>query len=138
MAAPNTVLDLDHLADRPIVRINGKEYQLLTNNTIPPLSGHRFWKCAARQQALVLAENPSEDDLAEMAALPDRMCRLVLMASDDVHCGLTDVQRMEIVEAFLQPPRQEPPAESGATTAAERSIGANKLLDSPGSTEATH
>lgn len=128
------VLNLDSLIDRPVVVIDGKEYQLLTTAILPPIDVWRLSKFSRRLDELTSQADLTEDEERELERLPDRMCRLVLHAPDDVHAALNPKQRMEVLATFIQPPQPLPPAESGQTTS---STGATSSLASPGSTEAT-
>lgn len=99
MAAP--ILDLDSLVDRPTVVIGGKEYWLITLDIMPPLDTHRLQRGMQRVAALLAQADLSADDEKELETLPDRLCRMVLDAPDDVHLGLSNRTRMLIAETAV-------------------------------------
>jgi hypothetical protein len=124
MAAP--ILNLDSLVDRPTVVINDKEYWLLTLDILPPLDAHRLQFMTQRVAELLGQATPlSEDEERELKTLPDRMCRMVLDAPDDVHQALTDPKRMLIAETAATTFRSglRIPPLAGPTAAAASSTG---------------
>jgi len=127
MAAP--ILDLDKLVDRPTVVIDGKEYWLLTPDILPPLDSHHFHHMWQRTSELMEKADLTDDEKAELGALPNRMCRLVLPeAPDAVHEALTDRKRMVVIGVasrtfFVRSPLT--PQAGHATEAASPSTGAN-------------
>jgi hypothetical protein len=133
----NPILDLDALVSGASIRIAGTDYPLVTPTRLPPLDGHRFGRYASRIDDLSTKTDLTEAEETELAALPDRMCRLVLRAPSEVHQALDDVQRMAIVEAFMTVP---PTARTvGATTASpgHPSTGASPSPGSAVSTDST-
>jgi hypothetical protein len=117
------VLTLDSLIDRPVVVINGSEYELMTRGGLPPLDVARLAKYSRRVEALI--EKSQTEDLKateekELEVLPDKICRLILMAPDAVQKKLTDKQRMDITATFLTAPwwmgRNTAPTETPTTT----------------------
>jgi hypothetical protein len=103
------VLNLDSLIDRPVVIIDGHEYQLLTQAILPPIDVHRLAKFSRRIEVLTQQEDLTAAEEAELTALPDRICRLLLEAPNEVHAKLTDTKRMEIAATFLTAPWMMPP-----------------------------
>jgi len=135
MAAP--ILNLSNLIDKPtIVLADGTSCRMVTHGLLPPLESHRLIKMSERAQMLVQKNgNLTPEEEKELAALPDQMCRIVLLATDEQHKQITDLERWEIVSTFLSPPRMNPPAERGPTEAAIPT-GAISSPDSSGSTAA--
>lgn len=133
MAAP--ILDLDTFADRPTVLIDGTEYELLTHSLLSPLDGHRMSTAYARISELMEKAALTPEEEHELEALPDRMCRMVLEAPEEVHVKLTKKQRMAILSTFstvLPRARLESTVIQGP---ALHPTGASSAPDSPGSTE---
>jgi hypothetical protein len=112
------ILDLDTLVDRPVVKIDGHEYELLTHDLLAPIDGHRMSRSYARIGVLLDQPTLSDDEERELEALPDRMCRLVLDAPDPIHAALTSKQRMAILSTFSNVLPLRPRAESTAATVA--------------------
>lgn len=127
MAAP--ILDLDKLTDRPTVIIDGQEYWLLTLDIMPPLDAHHFSQMHERASALLAGDRQlSEPEEAELAALPNRLCRLVLEAPEDVHARLDDRKRMLIARQAIttfQTGLRMPAAEASPVPAGTPSTGAS-------------
>lgn len=124
--SPRQILHLDSLANRPVVVIDGKEYEILMQQMLPPLDSHRVVRIYARGEALMeaaLTRDLSAEEEAELAAIPDRICRLVLVAPEEVHAALEDRQRMAIVAAFNQVLPMEPSTESTTAPTASPSTG---------------
>lgn len=134
MAAP--ILNLDSLVDRQTVRIDAQEYELLTVDLLPPLDAHRLSRCANRIGVLMAQADLTEAEEAELDDLPKRMCRLLLVAPDEVQQRLTQRHRMAIVATFLTPPQPTRPLGSDALPAPP-STGVNGSPASSGSTAAT-
>lgn len=129
MAAPHPVLDLNNLTDHPVVRIDSVEYELLTPALLPPLDAHRYSRYSARiVKLLEQKEELTADEEKELEDLPDRMCRLVLVASDEVHKKLTSLDRTRICVTFVHRPLVNPPAESGGPLPAIHSTGESSSL----------
>lgn len=101
MAASLPVLDLDSLVDRPVVVLNGQEYWLVTADILPPLKGHQLVRGIKRINVLAEKDVLTEDESAELALLPDTLCRLILMAPEETHQGLDDYKRCLILEKAL-------------------------------------
>lgn len=114
MAEP--VLSLDTFVEHRVVRIDGKDYDLVNAGELSVLENHRLAKRAARAKELVEAED--EAQVAELGAVLDWLCRLVLRAPDEVHQRLTETHRLAIVQTFTQLQRVNVPA---AAPAAEES-----------------
>lgn len=132
MAPPIRILDLDSLANRPVVVIDEKEYRLLTPSLLPPLDSYRMKQYSARIDALSAKEILTPDEESEMALVLDRMCRLILIAPDEVHTKLVDNLRTEILEGFLNAPSMLLAARETSQT---NPTGATPSLDSSASTE---
>lgn len=132
--SPIKILDLASLVDRPVVVIDGHEYELFTFDLLPAMDASRIRRWSACLDALALLPEPTEADEQEAIDLSDRICRVVLDAPGDIHEKLTQRQRSKIFEAFLLAP---------AVVIAQREAiqhqsptGASSPPASPGSTEA--
>lgn len=121
MAAP--ILSLDSLVDRPVVLIDQVEYELLTPALLPPLDAHRYQRYSERCLKLMDQDTLTPEEEHELEQLPDKMCRLVLVAADAVHDKLTTRERVRICATFLRRPPVTPPAGSGEPVPALPSTG---------------
>jgi len=98
------VLDLDHpRPNTPFIKIDGVDFTMLEAHLLPPLKSHRMLSYSRRLDVLVTKDTLTDEDQAELEGLPEKMCRLVLQAPDEVHAKLNDEQRMAIVSSFLRP-----------------------------------
>jgi hypothetical protein len=95
------LLDLDKLYDRNIVRINGTEYQLRTNEELPPLTCNRLAADGVRVNTLANKQPISDTEKRELTDLPLRICLAVLIAPAAVIKKLKDEQRWSVCQAFL-------------------------------------
>lgn len=138
--AGQTVLDLDTLADRPVVLINKQEYRLWSIDLLPPIENHRVRKLLKRNDELAQKDDLSRAEEAELSKIFDEIARTVLDAPAAIHKKLTDKQRAEIIRSFLMPSLDilmkllaaaTPPAASTETP-----TGATLPPDSAGSTKA--
>ncbi len=133
------LLTLDSLTDRPVIVIKGQEYLLITNALLPPLDAHRVQRMSLRIEALMQQETLTTEEEQELDTIPDKMCRVVLEAPDDVQAGLTNRQRMDIIGTFATAPTLMPGMrERLMPTTPDRSIGETLSPDSSPATEATH
>lgn len=134
MATPTPILNLD-IFDGSVVRIDGLEFPLLSADLVPPIDGHRLMKYGRRLDALGSRPELTPEEEAELTELPDKMCRLILVAPPDVLAALTDRQRTAIISTFLRGPLSQVPVESQPPAApSPSSTGANTSPDSSGST----
>jgi hypothetical protein len=118
MAAP--ILNLDTLADRPVVNIDGTPYELITHDSLSPLNAHRVSRYHKRIGALLEKSEASDltgDEESELEALPALICRLILDAPAEVQDKLTDKQRALVVSTFW---RMLPNRQPAVSTSQER------------------
>lgn len=104
--ASQPVLDLDTLADRPTVRINGKDYRLWSVDLLPPLDNHKVRKLLKRNEVLARQDDLTKAEEKELEKILDEICRIVLDAPEAVQKKLTAKQRAEIIQAFHLPSLQ--------------------------------
>jgi len=135
MAPPIRILDLDSLANKPVVVIDGTDYLLLTPQLLPPLDSYRLKQYGDRIEELRVKKPLTEDDEREMVKLLDQMCRLVLIAPEDVHAKLLDRQRTAVLEGFLDAPLMVLAAREASQP---NQTGATPSLDLSASTEEIH
>lgn len=109
--ATKPILDLDDLTELPSVKINGALHPLRGIGMLAPMELHRLQRMSARYDAIINKADLTPEEEKEIDALPDRMCRTVLMAPDDVHTSLTDWHRMRVIQAFFELPLR---ADAGA------------------------
>lgn len=128
------ILDLATLTARSTISVDGQAYELLNPGELSILDNHRVAKWGARSQELYGSlEQLGEDEVAELASLLDRLCRVIWKAPDDVHDRLTDTQRLAVATAFTGLQRGTLPGTAGAVEAPatdalphqETSIGEN-------------
>lgn len=103
MANRIVLLNLDTLVIRPIITIDGADYEMLNPGEISLLDLHRFGALGSEFDALsaaVQGEQMTEEQAAAVSAALDKMVRMILRAPEDLLSRLTDVHRYRIVEAF--------------------------------------
>lgn len=141
------VLDITtELLPTAIVKIDGVPYELHNQDTLPYLTYVRLAGLRRRIGLLTLKADTGDltaAEEAELYALLDRQCRLVLDAPDDVHAKLNAGIRMDVYQAFLELPRavrtpvaakQEAP-QAPLTSTDLAPIGATSVVGSSASTE---
>lgn len=74
-----------------IVRIDGRDYELMTPEDFDVVEERRISQLVARL-------DPADPALDETVTA---LCEEILIAPDDVHDRLTNVQRVEILKAYL-------------------------------------
>lgn len=133
-----TVVTLDSLVDGTHVLIDGNPHELLTPKRIPWGDSKRFDRYWRRILDLMQKEdNVTDAELDELDTLPDLMCRLVLLAPNEVHASLTNPQRMDILNAFMATPlRTRSEGEAMPEHLPGPSMTATPSPDSVGSTQA--
>jgi hypothetical protein len=97
------VLDLDTLTDRPVVRINQKDYRLWSIDLLPPIENHRIRKLMKRNDEHATKDDQTKAEEAELKTIFDQITRVVLDAPDAIHKKLTDKQRAEVIRTFQMP-----------------------------------
>ena len=113
------VLDLDTLTERDTVSVDGVHYELTNPGELSLVDHHRCGKWGARVEQLYNGGAVTDEAVAELSHLLDLLCRLVLRTvPDEVHARLTDVQRLQVAQAFSGPTRPSPaPPAVGADAA---------------------
>lgn len=135
--AGQTVLDLDTLADRPVVLINKKEYRLWSIDLLPPIENHRVRKLLKRNDELAAKDDLTLAEVKELQKIFDEITRTVLDAPLAIHKKLNDKQRAEIIRVFLMPSLDILMKLLAAATppTGETPTGATSSPDSAGSTK---
>lgn len=104
------LLDLDTLAARATVTIDGSEYELRNAGELSLLEFHRFARKAEEVDGILAKDDDGEELALRLTELLDELCRLILEAPDEVHRRLKDVLRLRIVQAFNELPGKTTPA----------------------------
>lgn len=97
------LLDLDTMAERRIVRIDGKPYELRMSDELSLVEWKRFRKDGQRLDDLWTKERDTsltEPEAEEVGHIVNRVTRMVLMAPSAVQDRLTPLQRLAVVETF--------------------------------------
>jgi len=100
--ATTSFLDLDTLANRPIVKIDGVAYPLRATEDFSILEWHRHGKEVTRFAELMNQADLTDAEGQELSILLASYCQRVLNAPADVHAKLTDGHRLRIVTVFSQ------------------------------------
>ena len=104
MASRPVLLNLDTLVVRPLVAIDGKDYEMLNPGEVSILDLHRFGALGAEFEGITSSVQADTDLTTEqvtaVSVALDRMVRMILRAPEDVLSRLTDVHRYRIIEAF--------------------------------------
>ena len=107
-SAPN-VFTLDRIYDHNVVKIDGAEHALRNKDAIAILDFKWIEKNAPRIDEIFNLEEPTPEDADELSKLIERFTRILLDAPDSVHASLSDFQRMQVVNFFLQCSKPKPP-----------------------------
>ena len=126
MAEPQTqgpLLDLNTLIERPTIAIDGKRYEMLSQDELSILDSARFEKWGRRIEAL--AEDEARAD--ELHALIDTVAAAILVGVPaDVRDRLTKGHKARVIAVFTGLLLGDQIAAAGATLKVmSRSIGAN-------------
>lgn len=114
MAQTAPILDLV-LTERPIIKINGRPYEMRTADEFAYLAYRQQQKLFARLGVLLKKKRATKAEEQEQVRLLDTFVRQLLVDVDDkVHKKLRDSHRLEIITAFF---RQRQPATSRAAAA---------------------
>lgn len=116
MADQKYLLDLSTLEpDRPLVKIDGKTYEMAIPDDFGIREMARLRKMGRRIQALEGQDELADEELDELAHALDECCAMALPGCpDEVRAKLTDTQKAKVVRAF-----GERVAEEGMATAPE-------------------
>lgn len=98
--AKKRILELSTLVDRDTVVINGEEFDLRAPAEFSILEFHRIGKRAASLSALQAKDGLTDDEIGELSSVLDELCRLVLVAPDEVHLKLREGHKQAILGAF--------------------------------------
>lgn len=131
----NPILTLDTLTEYPTVQIDGHAYALLPADALPVDAYQQFERVSTRFTALWKKPDRTPEERTELAQLLDTLCRAVLQAPPDVHERLSDIQRLQIAQAFLELPHVGLQG-LGQRTTLKPSTGASSPRGSNGSTAA--
>jgi len=127
--ASQPLLDLDTLAKRPFVRIDGKNYDIRNPGELDILTFHRI---ASRAEAVQRIMGPSGSEPEKLGDLSDESVRAVADALDqtcrvlfvdiptDVYGRLSETQKLSVMTVFSKLQKASAPSlpagtESGAT-----------------------
>jgi hypothetical protein len=132
------LLDLKSVTDTAQhVRIDGHLYPLRQADALSIRHQLRLSRDMQRLGRLLMLEERTEEEDAEVTQLIGDTCRIVLLGADAAIARLTDIQRLSILEAFSTPRLEHRRAVVAKTNRpARRSTGANGSRASNGSTAA--
>ncbi len=135
MAEP--LLDIQTLAERPVIKIDGQVYEILSLDELSVVDSVRFQGLGKRLAALI-AEPDLDDAQAEelVAALHHLTDRIMVGVPKEVRDGLSDASRVAVAGVFMNLPRRDKPARKAKAKKPSRSTGAKRPRDSNASTAA--
>ncbi len=135
MAEP--LLDIQTLAARPVIKIDGQLYEILSLDELSVVDSVRFQGWGKRLAALI-AEPSLDDAQAEelVAALYHLTDRIMVGVPREVLDELSDASRIAVAEVFMRRLRRDKPARKAKTAKRSRSTGAKRPRDSNASTAA--
>lgn len=91
------LLDLDTLIVRPTIKIDDKNYEILSPNELSIIDSQRFTLWGALIETLA----PDEAKGEELTAVVDKAARMVFVgAPEAVFAKLSGAQKMQVVEVF--------------------------------------
>lgn len=96
----NLNLNLDGAAHT--VTIDGAAYNLRAGDDLSIVEFHRLKRQGMRLDALMNADEITEAEETELAALLDTITKRVLEAPDEIHSKLRDTHRLKIVRTFTR------------------------------------
>lgn len=93
------LLDLSTFIERPVIRIDGTAFEILSPDEISIIDGHRLGVWGRRIN--VLAESDEVEDEAELEQLIDKVARKVAVGVPDaVFAQLTGAHKQAIADVF--------------------------------------
>lgn len=135
--ATRPILNLDTLTNSSPVIIDGERYTLRRVDALSIFQSFALEQSAERFNTLrAKGMKMSRDELKEFAEALQQIVPAVLEAPEAVHVRLSDSQRVDIVEHFLQLSQPMPPLMTRAPKTAPASTGANRSRGSSGSSAA--
>lgn len=135
MADP--LLNLTTITEYPTVQIDGEKHALLPPDALSVTDYHRFNQMSPRLAKLWSQSTLNDAESEELKGLFKSIAALVLQAPADVLERLTDIQRLQVYQAFTKLPSASLRAmavEAPETTA--KPTGAKSRRGLPGSTAA--
>lgn len=98
-APTGALLDLDTLAARPFITIDGERVEILNAEALSVIESHRFGVWGKRIEALTAETSPeAEAELAELVALVAR--KICVGATDEQFARLPGSQQWAIIDLF--------------------------------------
>ncbi len=105
MAKTSPILDLDTLIKRPIIKIDGVNYEIISPDELSVLDHHRLMEQGKRLDALLSASEMGEEDEAEIKKLLVKITDWIMVGvPPEVRAKLTDAQRMDVGQVFTALP----------------------------------
>ena len=129
--AKAAILELEALTEREVVILKfgsgdasrAERYELVNAEELSLIQENRLGRHVQRISELSTG-TLTEEGAVEMARILDETLRMVLLAPDEVHAKLTDMQRARIFQAFSQlKGRRTPASPEGEVAAAGPSTG---------------
>jgi len=117
------ILSLDTLVERRSVLIDGEPYELLNAGELALLDYHRIGKQGERvEKMMAQPEDLDDDQVLELSRLLDSLCKVLLLAPDEVQTRLRDDQKLLVLGAFtnLQRKTKAPAPPAGGKKAPKR------------------
>ena len=105
-----TVLTLDALVERPIVRIEGEPFEMKNAAELSILDFHTLGKKGATVQRLMLKDELDDRGIVELTDALRALVAILLIAPIQVLDALSDTQRIQIAEVFTKLQSKAKPA----------------------------
>ena len=96
------VLEISTITQRCSVKIDGQSYEIVSMDELSVVDYHRLGRKGLRIDFLMGKADASDEELAEVRAILDDLCRRVVLAPDEVHAKLSDGHRLNLVRAFTR------------------------------------
>jgi tRNA 2-selenouridine synthase SelU len=102
MTDPNApLLDLDTVIARPIIAIDGEQYELISPDELPLETSHLMAAKGRQMQKLQTSAELNRDQAGQLRAIVRQLSDIVMeRIPEEVRAKITIAQRLQVIEAF--------------------------------------
>lgn len=98
------ILDITTSRVRRIVKIDGEPYEIISTDELSFANAHSLSSFGQRLGEVFRSPDSTDEQLVEASQQLDALVSRVLLAPDRVRAKLTDIQKMQVLQAVFQLP----------------------------------
>lgn len=98
------ILDITTSRVRRIVKIDGEPYEIISTDELSFANAHQLRSFGQRLAEVFRSPDSTDEQLVEASQQLDALVSRVLLAPDRVRAKLTDIQKMQVLQAVFQLP----------------------------------